>query len=75
MNVNAPVEDTARFVVEYAVEIFMAGAVGLGVLHDHVMIGQLFAMCQVKTIEDALQALTRKPGSDVVPRELRAERE
>ena len=43
---NPAMENAFRFVVENAVEIFMAGAVRLRVLDDHVMVGELFALGQ-----------------------------
>ena len=72
---DAAVEDALRFVVEDAVEIFVAGAMRLGVLDDHVVVGQLFAAREVKAVEDALQAFAGEVGADVVARKLRAERE
>jgi len=38
---DPPVKDAPRFVVEDAVKIFVAGAMGLGVLDNHVMVGKL----------------------------------
>ena len=72
---DAAVEDALRFVVEDAVEILVAGAMRLGVLDDHVVIGELFAAREVKAVENALQALAGEVGVDVVARKLRAERD
>ncbi len=67
-------KDAPRFVVEDAVEILVAGAMRLGVLDDHVMIGQLLAAREVKAVEDALQPFARELGANVRSREFCAER-
>ena len=72
---DAPVKNALRFVVEDAVEIFVAGAMRLRVLDDHVMIGQLFVAREVKAVQNAFQAFAGELGANVVARKLRAERE
>ena len=47
----------------------------LGVLDDHVMVGELLALGEVKPVENALQPFTRQVRANVVPRQSRAERE
>src|ERR1043165_6870779 len=61
---DAAVEDALGFVVEDAVEVFVAGAMRLGVLDNHVVIGQLLAAREIEPVENALQTLTRELGAD-----------
>jgi len=68
------VKDALRFVIEDAVEIFVAGATRLGVLDNHVMVGELLATGQIKAVENTGQPFAREFGADVGARELRAER-
>jgi hypothetical protein len=68
------VKNALRFVIEDAVEILVAGAMRLRVLDNHVMVGQLFAARQVKSVENAFQAFAREVRADVGARQLRAER-
>ena len=53
---DAAVKDTARLVIKYAVEIFVAVAVRCGVLDNHVVIGQLLPAQHVQPIENTLNA-------------------
>ena len=52
---NPSVEHALGPVVQDAVEILVAGAVRLGVLDDHVVIGQLVAPGEVEPVEHAFQ--------------------
>ena len=47
----------------------------LGVLDNHVMIGQLLAAREVKAVENAFQPFAGEFGADVVARQFCAERE
>ena len=68
MHVDTTVEYATRMVVEYPVEIFVTVAMGLGVIHHHVVINNLLPAWQVQAIEHYLQSLTIQSGADVVSR-------
>ena len=53
----------------------MARAARLGVLDDHVMVGELFASREVEAVEDAFQAFAGEVGVDIGARQLRPERD
>ena len=63
---DPPVKNALRFVIENAVEIFMAGAMRLGVFDDHVMVGELVATRQVKPVQNTFQPFAREFGADIV---------
>ena len=46
-NEDAPMENALRFVIQDAVEIFVAGAVWLHVFDNHVMVGELFVFGEI----------------------------
>src|SRR5579859_6275023 len=63
-------ENAPGLPVQNAVVIFVTVAVGPGVLDDHVMVGELGVLREIQPVQDALDALVRKAGADVVAREL-----
>ena len=65
-------KDALGAAVEDAVVIFVAVAAGLGVLNDHVMVGELLVAREVKAVQDALDAFIGKAGADIVARKLGA---
>ena len=66
-------ENALGFVVQDAVEIFVARAMRLRVFDDHMMVGELFIFREVKPIENAFQTFAREIGADVVARNLCAQ--
>ena len=68
-------EDAPRTIIENAVEIFVAGALRRGVLHDHVMVGELLPFGEVKPVQNALQPVAREVRVNGVPGQPRAQRE
>ena len=71
-HVDAAVEDPLGTAVEDPVVIFVAQTPRLGVLHHHVVVGQLVAMGKVKPIEDTLGPFAGQLDPDVVAREPRS---
>ena len=69
---DAPVKDTARLVIKYAVEIFVTVTVWRGVLDDHVVISQLLATQHVQPVKHALGARLGQAHAQVVARQPRA---
>ena len=61
-----------RAAIENAVEIFVAVAMRLRVFDDHVMIGKLVALREIKPVEHALDTFAREVRADIVPRKFRA---
>ena len=71
---NAAVENPLGLVIKDAVEIFVAGAMRFRVLHDHVMVGELFAAREVQAVQHALEAFAGEFHADVIARKPGAER-
>ena len=69
---DAAVENAPGPPIEDAIEILVAVAVGLGVLHHHVVIRQLLALGQVEPVEDAFHALAGQSWVRMLLRESRA---
>ena len=65
-------KDASRAIVENAIEVLVAVAVRLGVLDNHVKIGQLIVLGQIKSVQDAFNAFAVEKRGDGVPREPRS---
>ena len=68
-------EHAFGFSLEDAVEVFVAGAVRLRVLDEHVVVGQLLALGQVEPVQNALEPFAGELHVNVVPRQSRPEGE
>jgi len=75
MDIDAAVKNAPRFVVKDAVEIFVAGAMRLGMLDNHVMVGELLVACEIKPVQNALEPFACQFGADIIARKFCAERE
>jgi hypothetical protein len=69
---NFPVENAVRAAGQDAVIKLVAFATRLGVIDDGVMIDQLFAARQVKSVEDGFAALGVEQGLNLVAGQARA---
>jgi len=63
------VKDALGASVEDTIIILVAVAMGLGVLDDHMVIGQLFFSGQIKTVQDTLDAFGCEPRADTISRQ------
>ena len=70
---NFAVENAARIVIEDAMVKFMAFATGLDVIHQRVVVHQLFSARHVKPVQQAIRALAAQRGMDMVAGDARAD--
>src|SRR5258708_2647607 len=63
---DSAVKNALGFAIEDSVVILVAIAAGLGVLDDHMVVGQLVISSEIQPVEHAFDAFGGQGGADIV---------
>ena len=75
MNVNPAVKHRTRILIKNTVKIFVAIAMWLVMIYDHVMVDELLAFGEIKSVQHGFQSRAIEMCSDIVASNAPAERD